>query len=215
MRRAQILPVVVAPLVVAVVALLVAVRRQLDGEAVDAWARASHGSRIPHPPAVAYSSRMRRAAVFLLLFGCGEPSSSPLDASVDGTVKKDAASDAAKDAASDACVQPKEQCGEPCPGSFFPKPLVTPTAKSVCTAKQIDDLWTTCLGDFADKTACLALLKANDPCTACLWTSEANAAVGGARRGCGQPPPHERSRLSRGDEHRPVLWRWSGAHAPV
>jgi len=117
---------------------------------------------------------MRRAAVLLLLLGCDGSSSFPLDASVDGAASKDAASDAAKDATSDACFQPSpEGCGEPCPGSFFPQPLVVPTARSVCTAKQIDDLWMTCLDASADKTACLALLKANDPCTTCLWTSEA------------------------------------------
>ena len=116
---------------------------------------------------------MRCAAVFLLLLACGEAPALPLDASVDGTVEKDAASDAAKDATNDACVQPNEQCGEPCPGTFVAQPLLAPTAKSACTAKQIDDLWALCFGPSADLTGCKALLVANDPCTACLVTPEA------------------------------------------
>ena len=117
---------------------------------------------------------MRRAAPLLLLFACGEASLFPVDASVDGTAK-----DAGMDAGSDACAQPSpEGCGEPCPGSFIPKALVAPTPKGVCTAKKIDDLWATCFGATADITACQALVKVNDPCTACLWTSEANTPWG-------------------------------------
>lgn len=120
---------------------------------------------------------MRRVAAFLLLLGCGGGSPLPLDASVDGAAS-DAAKDA-KDAASDACVQPSpEGCGEPCPGSFVPKPLVLPAPKSVCTGKQIDELWATCFAAAADRTACQALVNPGDPCTACLWTSESNAPWG-------------------------------------
>lgn len=118
---------------------------------------------------------MKRATLVLALLGCGEASLPPLDASVDGTAKdaaRDAAKDAAKDGGSDACVQPNEKCGEPCPGTFVAQPLVPPMPKSVCTAQQIDELWATCLGPAANTNACAALRTANDPCTACLWTSE-------------------------------------------